>query len=438
MSCRALCIVRWYEVSRVLSVSSTLATTKNYRNETWCRRWWHISRRSISVTTSSFAPSLSPILAKGLEDSRSSSKETKTSSLSKEKIEKSLIPQGAQDLVSDVTVTYHRGLPKITVPLPSRKEQCVFTLKPITHTVGDLVKMLKREDRGIDRATVTTVDGVRIGSNNTIESLMEEDFRLIINDNEYVVTPPLQQRHTMENIEKLSDVQKLIGQLYEAFHVREYSADMEKQVLAELETVRLELEPLEQKLLDLETTAARRANIFIWMCLVLMSVQFSGLARLTWWEYSWDIMEPVTYFVTYGTTMAWFCYFVLTKQEYMLPDVLNRRHLIALHKKAREVGLDIDLYNSLKDRAYELETTLKIIRGPLYEHQTRLEQIKRRRSSSNSSSSSSRSPSSSPSPSPSPERSLPKKGIFPQKDTDKKPVMNAARFNTDWLRGTRD
>lgn len=45
-----------------------------------------------------------------------------------------------------------------------------------------------------------------------------------------------------------------------------------------------------------------------------MSVQFGILARLTWWEYSWDIMEPVTYFVTYGTAMAGYAYFVLTKQ----------------------------------------------------------------------------------------------------------------------------
>lgn len=46
----------------------------------------------------------------------------------------------------------------------------------------------------------------------------------------------------------------------------------------------------------------------------MMSVQFGGLARLTWWEYSWDIMEPVTYFVTYGTTMTWFIYYLVTKQ----------------------------------------------------------------------------------------------------------------------------
>lgn len=92
----------------------------------------------------------------------------------------------------------------------------------------------------------------------------------------------------------------------------------------------------------------------------------------------------------------------------MLPDVLNRRHLIVLHRRARKIGLDINLYNSLKDRAYELETTLKVIRGPLYEYKTQMVQKQRARSRSSSSSSSSRSPSSSPSPSPSPERDVPK------------------------------
>ena len=52
-----------------------------------------------------------------------------------------------------------------------------------------------------------------------------------------------------------------------------------------------------------------------------MSVQFGVLARLTWWEYSWDIMEPVTYFVTYGTAIIAYSYFVLTKQEYLYNDV---------------------------------------------------------------------------------------------------------------------
>jgi hypothetical protein len=58
---------------------------------------------------------------------------------------------------SDVTVAYHRGLPRITVPLPSRREHCSFTMKPITNTVGNFLEMLKTEDRGIDRACLTSL-----------------------------------------------------------------------------------------------------------------------------------------------------------------------------------------------------------------------------------------------------------------------------------------
>lgn len=69
-----------------------------------------------------------------------------------------------------------------------------------------------------------------------------------------------------------------------------------------------------QKLQEIQNAAYKRANFFIWTFLVMMSVQFGALARLTWWEYSWDIMEPVTYFVTYGTTMMWFIYYLVTRQ----------------------------------------------------------------------------------------------------------------------------
>lgn len=399
-------------MSRVLTASSCLATTRRYQKETWCRRWWHISQRGVSVSASSYSPKLNPLLMKQLKEPKATEKETKKAErvTSTEKVE-------AESIGTDVIVAYHRGLPRITVPLPSRREHCSFTMKPITHTVGNFLSMLKSEDRGIDRACITSLDGVRIASSNTIESLLEEDFKLLINDNEYIVSPPLQERCTTEDLQKLGDVQALVAQLYEAFNVREYNIDMERSVVAELEDIRLQLVPMEQKLLEIQNAAYKKANFVIWTFLVMMSIQFGALARLTWWEYSWDIMEPVTYFVTYGTTMMWFIYYLVTRQEYMLPDVLNRRHLIELHRRARKIGLDVELYNSLKNRAYELETTLKIIRGPLYDYKIQREQKQRARSSS---SSSSRSPSSSPSPSPSPspERDVPK--IIPESSISRK------------------
>lgn len=39
----------------------------------------------------------------------------------------------------------------------------------------------------------------------------------------------------------------------------------------------------------------------------------------------------------------------LCPQEYVLPDVKDRQHLLTLHKKAKKIGLDINHYNTLKD-----------------------------------------------------------------------------------------
>lgn len=75
-----------------------------------------------------------------------------------------------------VTVKYVYGLPQVTVPLPSRNELCQFTLRPITHCVGDFLDMLRSEDRGIDRATILNDSGVRIAAASSIENLMGENF----------------------------------------------------------------------------------------------------------------------------------------------------------------------------------------------------------------------------------------------------------------------
>lgn len=65
---------------------------------------------------------------------------------------------------------------------------------------------------------------------------------------------------------------------------------------------------------EITMTAEKKTSYLTWIGLGFMSMQFGVLARLTWWEYSWDIMEPVTYFVTYGTAMAAYAYYCLTKQ----------------------------------------------------------------------------------------------------------------------------
>nr|XP_017028829.1 calcium uniporter protein, mitochondrial isoform X4 [Drosophila kikkawai] len=274
-------------------------------------------------------------------------------------------PPKNTDQKNDIYVEYVNGMPHMTVRLPSRNELCQFALKPITHNVGDLLTMLKAEDRGIDRAAIINKHGVRIASSCTIDSLLDDSFCIQINNRTLEVNPPKRDKITGESMDKVGDVRKVIAQLYEAFNVGEYQLEKSNQLAKELESLRYELEPLEEQKLELSKKAARRTNFMTWMGLGLMSVQFGILARLTWWEYSWDIMEPVTYFVTYGTTMAMYAYYCVTKKEYIMEHVKNREYSLTLYRNAKKLQFDVDHYNELKRKSAELEYNLRRIHDPL-------------------------------------------------------------------------
>merc|ERR1719391_1771209 len=110
-----------------------------------------------------------------------------------------------------------------------------------------------------------------------------------------------------------------------------------------------ELQPLEKQRQEIIRHAEERTTAITWVGLGLMSLQFGILARLTWWEYSWDIMEPVTYFVTYGTAIAGYAYFVMTRQEFLYQEAKDRQSLVTFHKKASKHRWDVDRYNALRE-----------------------------------------------------------------------------------------
>ncbi|KAK6051798.1 hypothetical protein COOONC_10697 [Cooperia oncophora] len=92
---------------------------------------------------------------------------------------------------STVEVRFERGLPLLTVNLPSRQESCQFSLRPLTDDVGSFCDQLHREDRGLDFVAVYTNDGVRVSMSTSIEHLLQfGGFRLRLNDRYYDVTVP--------------------------------------------------------------------------------------------------------------------------------------------------------------------------------------------------------------------------------------------------------
>ena len=68
--------------------------------------------------------------------------------------------------------------------------------------------------------------------------------------------------------------------------------------------------------------------------------------------------------MTYGTAISCYAYFVLTRQDYLLPDVRDRQYLLNFYRRARKQQWDVGKYNSLKDSIDKVELEL----GKLRDH----------------------------------------------------------------------
>ncbi|XP_073649580.1 calcium uniporter protein, mitochondrial isoform X3 [Tursiops truncatus] len=268
----------------------------------------------------------------------------------------------------DVTVVYQNGLPVISVRLPSRRERCQFTLKPISDSVGVFLRQLQEEDRGIDRVAIYSPDGVRVAASTGIDLLLLDDFKLVINDLTYHVRPPKRDLLSYENAATLNDVKTLVQQLYTTLCIEQHQLNKERELIERLEDLKEQLAPLEKVRIEISRKAEKRTTLVLWGGLAYMATQFGILARLTWWEYSWDIMEPVTYFITYGSAMAMYAYFVMTRQEYVYPEARDRQYLLFFHKGAKKSRFDLEKYNQLKDAIAQAEMDLKRLRDPLQVH----------------------------------------------------------------------
>ncbi|KAM9363932.1 calcium uniporter protein, mitochondrial-like [Symphorus nematophorus] len=274
---------------------------------------------------------------------------------------------------SDVSVKYKYGRLVLEVPLPSRNEKCLFFLRPMLMSVGDLITDLQREDPGATTSVFST-DGERVANTTLIDTLLDKDFQLVINDAVYNVHAPEKVCTSNEHAMELEDMKHVVHLLHTALHLPEHHLLKERQLLEKLDNLKQELSPLEKLKAQLSHTAEFQTSRVVWTGLALLSVQGGALAWLTWWVYSWDVMEPVTYFITYATSMGAFAYYVLTKQDYVYPDVKDRQFLRYFYKGAIKKKFNVTKYNELKDELSQVEEDLRRLRNPT-QLQLPLEQI---------------------------------------------------------------
>lgn len=272
-----------------------------------------------------------------------------------------------------MSLKHKHGRLVLEVPLPSRNEKCLFFLHPMLMTVGDLISDLQREDSGAT-ASFLSADGQRVANRTLLDTLLEKDFQLVINNEVYNVSAPEKVITSSEHARDLEDIKQVVHLLHTALHLPEHHLLQERQLLERMDYIKQELTPLEKIKAQLSRTAEFHTTRVLWTGMALLSVQAGALGWLTWWVFSWDVMEPVTYFITYATSMGAFAYYILTKQDYVYQDAEDRQYLRYFYKGARKKQFNVEKYNKLKDELEQVEEDLRRLKYP-NQLQLPLEQI---------------------------------------------------------------
>jgi len=87
-----------------------------------------------------------------------------------------------------------------------------------------------------------------------------------------------------------------------------------------------------KKKLSLDERAQRSSKLWMIGGMGYLVVQFGILARMVWIDFNWDIMEPISYFVSLSTLMLGYIFFVLYREEYTYAGLEYRQKLKALRK----------------------------------------------------------------------------------------------------------
>ncbi|EOA13784.1 hypothetical protein CARUB_v10026877mg [Capsella rubella] len=113
-------------------------------------------------------------------------------------------------------------------------------------------------------------------------------------------------------------------------------------------------DPRKEELLQLETTkkcidikAKRIVKAELYCGLGFLAVQTIGFMRLTFWELSWDVMEPICFFVTSIHFILGYLFFLRTSTEPSFEGLFRQRFKTKQKKLMEMNGFDILRYNEL-------------------------------------------------------------------------------------------
>ncbi|KAM0880749.1 hypothetical protein ACQ4PT_033382 [Festuca glaucescens] len=109
-----------------------------------------------------------------------------------------------------------------------------------------------------------------------------------------------------------------------------------------------ELRAMEEQKAAIDGTAAAQVRRELWCGLGLLAAQTLGFMRLTFWELSWDVMEPICFYVTSIYFMSGYTFFMRTATEPSFEGFYRSRFASRQRRLMRDRRFDVARYNALK------------------------------------------------------------------------------------------
>lgn len=114
--------------------------------------------------------------------------------------------------------------------------------------------------------------------------------------------------------------------------------------------IRDEFDKLRSSKEEIDVQAHKQVRKILWCGLGYSVVQIGLFFRLTFWEFSWDVMEPITFFTTATGIIVGYGYFLLTSRDPTYQDFMKRLFLSRQRKLLKTRKFDVERFKELEQK----------------------------------------------------------------------------------------
>ncbi|CAL5202729.1 unnamed protein product [Lathyrus oleraceus] len=112
--------------------------------------------------------------------------------------------------------------------------------------------------------------------------------------------------------------------------------------------MRDELKKLQDEKIEIDMLAHKQVRRVLWSGLGFGVFTVGLFFRLTFWEFSWDVMEPIAFFATTTGLVTGYAYFLFTSRDPTYQDLMKRLFLSRQRKLCKKHNFDAERFMELQ------------------------------------------------------------------------------------------